>query len=204
MDKIRITYDDLNRMVNECVQRVLTEVRYIDTRLPYMDYDEVKSKAFVGDENFFNSDIKLVGDNGKTLTYALTPRDNSEPIEDIAQKIRNIYRFKYKPTIKTFPERNLIMVAITPESNSELSPIAAGEKIRVFHGMDIKDAILVAKEGLSGKEVVTRSYSYEHWMNPAGLFVTTDFNIAKGFGYAHDAVVILEFTVDTKDVDTPV
>ena len=41
-------------------------------------------------------------------------------------------------------------------------------------------------------------------MNPNGLFVTTDFYTAKDFGYHYDDQVILEFTADSDDLDTPV
>lgn len=43
-------------------------------------------------------------------------------------------------------------------------------------------------------------------MNPAGLFVTTDFNVLKdnNFGYAYSDVVAIEFTANEEDLDTPV
>ena len=84
-------------------------------------------------------------------------------------------------------------------------PIKNNESIRVFHGFNsIEDAILIARYGTSGKQRVPRKFSYESGMNPNGLFVTTDFNIAsKDFSYGNIAVV-MEFSVKASDLDTPV
>ena len=41
-------------------------------------------------------------------------------------------------------------------------------------------------------------------MNPKGLFVSTDFKKAMYFAYDTDTMVIMEFTVKSDDLDTPV
>ena len=83
-------------------------------------------------------------------------------------------------------------------------PIKNGESIRVFHGCDLETALNVAINGLSGQIKVPRTYSYENGMNPKGLFVSTDFKKAQYFSYDTDTMVILEFTVKSDDLDTPV
>lgn len=91
-------------------------------------------------------------------------------------------------------------------------PIKNEERIRVFHGCDLKDAVIFAKHGLSGKEQNIRKYSYEQGMNPIGLFVSTSFETVKEFSNpfggpkdsSKTASVILEFTAKATDLDTPV
>jgi hypothetical protein len=94
------------------------------------------------------------------------------------------------------------------EYNQE--PIKNNERIRVFHGTNLRTAVEIAIKGVSGKEWRPRTYSYEQGMNPVGLFVTTDFVKAKYFaspfngGDNHKAAVIIEFTANSNDLDTPV
>lgn len=89
-------------------------------------------------------------------------------------------------------------------------PIRNNERIRVFHGCDLKTAVTFAKQGLSGKQRHPRKYSYENGMNPIGLFVSTDFETVKEFsnpfngGKNKKASVIIEFTANSNDLDTPV
>lgn len=91
-------------------------------------------------------------------------------------------------------------------------PIKNEERIRVFHGCDLKDAVIFAKHGLSGKERSIRKYSYEQGMNPIGLFVSTSFETVKEFSNpfggpkdsSKNASVIIEFTAKATDLDTPV
>ena len=83
-------------------------------------------------------------------------------------------------------------------------PIKNGESIRVFHGCGIETALKFAKNGLSGQVRVPRTYSYEMTNNPKGLFVTTSLDSAKNFYYHVDTLVIMEFTVNSSDLDTPV
>lgn len=84
------------------------------------------------------------------------------------------------------------------------SPIKDNESIRVFHGCDLETAVNASINGLSGQLRVPRKYSYESGMNPKGLFVTTDFEIAKKFTYDPKTLVVIEFTAKAKDLDTPV
>lgn len=96
--------------------------------------------------------------------------------------------------------------------SDEQEPIRDGDRIRVFHGCDLKDAVTFARHGLSGKAWASRKYSYEAGMNPIGLFVSTSFETAKEFANpfggpkdtSKTAAVIIEFTAKASDLDTPV
>lgn len=86
-------------------------------------------------------------------------------------------------------------------------PINKNENIRVFHGTDMKTAMMFAKNGINGTQRANRRFSYETGMNPHGLFVTTSFNKATDFfgnGNSSEGYVVLEFTVNEADLDTPV
>lgn len=83
-------------------------------------------------------------------------------------------------------------------------PIRRNDTIRVYHGCTLKTALKAAIQGISGKEWVARTYSYESGMNPIGLFVTTDFNKAKDFSTDNNTQVIMEFSVKGYQLDTPV
>lgn len=83
-------------------------------------------------------------------------------------------------------------------------PITNDDKIRVYHGCSIKTALDICQNGTSGKEFHPRTYSYENWMNPLGIFVTVNFETAKDFGYDTEAMCVLEFTVKASDLETPV
>ena len=91
-----------------------------------------------------------------------------------------------------------------PYSAFNQEPIKNGETIRVFHGCDLETALKTAINGLSGQVRVPRTYSYESGMNPKGLFVTTDFERAAYFTYDVDTMVVMEFSVKSEDLDTPV
>jgi hypothetical protein len=90
----------------------------------------------------------------------------------------------------------------TDEYNQE--PIKNGEKIRVFHGCELQTACQIAIEGTSGRTYHPRQYSYESGMNPLGIFVTTDFEVAKKFGASNTGMCIIEFTADANDLESPV
>ena len=83
-------------------------------------------------------------------------------------------------------------------------PIKNGERIRVFHGCSLETALEICTKGTSGKEYHPRTYSYESGMNPLGIFVTVNFEKAKDFGYDPNAKCILEFTVNSSDLESPV
>lgn len=82
-------------------------------------------------------------------------------------------------------------------------PIDSNEKIRVFHGCELDDALNFARYGFTGGRRVPRRYSYEAGMNPHGLFVTTDLSIALKFCDRRNCAV-MEFTANSDDLDTPV
>lgn len=112
------------------------------------------------------------------------------------EQFRNLFEVRYIDTSTKYKKNPLDV------KNQE--PIKNGESIRVFHGCNLETALNVAINGLSGQIKVPRTYSYENGMNPKGLFVSTDFKKAKYFSYDVDTMVILEFTVKSDDLDTPV
>ena len=82
------------------------------------------------------------------------------------------------------------------------TPLMDSETIRVYHGFNsFKDAVKVLERGLSGRERAARIYSYEIGNNPYGLFVTTDFKMAKSFSHSG---VIIEFSTKVSDLEAPV
>lgn len=83
-------------------------------------------------------------------------------------------------------------------------PINNDEVIRVYHGFSkLEEAIYVAKKGLSGKQRAYRRFSYESGMNPVGLFISVNFDVAADFNYGYPHVV-MEFSAKVNDLDTPV
>lgn len=78
-------------------------------------------------------------------------------------------------------------------------PVKSGDKIRVYHACSLDTARTIMTSGTSGREYHGRRFSYEAWMNPLGIFVTTDFDTAARFGE-----YVLEFTASYDDLDTPV
>lgn len=83
-------------------------------------------------------------------------------------------------------------------------PIKNNEKIRVYHGCALKTALDICTNGTSGKEYHPRTYSYESGMNPLGIFVTVNFDTAKNFGYDAKTMCVLEFTVNSSDLESPI
>ena len=122
------------------------------------------------------------------------------PIQNTVNEVRYIdassrYEDSYN---KSKPYRNNYMDVYNQK------PIRRNDTIRVYHGCTLKTALKAAIQGISGKEWVARTYSYESGMNPIGIFVTTDFNKAKDFSTDNDAQVIMEFSVKGYQLDTPV
>lgn len=90
------------------------------------------------------------------------------------------------------------------EDQYNQEPIKNNEKIRVFHGCSIDTALEICTKGTSGKVYHPRTYSYESGMNPLGIFVTVNFEKAKDFGYDSQAMCVLEFTVNSSDLESPI
>lgn len=81
------------------------------------------------------------------------------------------------------------------------TPINDSETIRVYHGFNnFDDVEKVLKNGLSGKELAARIYSYEAGNNPYGLFVSVNFKVAKEFSNG----VVIEFSCKVSDLEAPV
>lgn len=101
--------------------------------------------------------------------------------------------------------RNALLNEVRYINNNDIDeiPIKSTDKIRVYHGCNLQNALSFASNGFSGKEQVNRNFSYENGMNPNGLFVTTDFKVAKEFGYDKYNCII-EFTASVEDLDIPV
>ena len=89
------------------------------------------------------------------------------------------------------------------ESHSNENPIKETDKIRVYHGFSqFRNGLLAAKYGITGKERAKRVYSYESGNNPKGLFVTTDFKVAKEFS-SGTPFVIVEFDTLYNNLESP-
>lgn len=85
------------------------------------------------------------------------------------------------------------------------SPFKEGDRLTVYHGFrEFNSALLAAKHGLSGKDVVARNYSYEQDNNPKGVFVTLDFQSSKEFVGAYGHGVIMEFDAKYSELEAPV
>lgn len=92
-----------------------------------------------------------------------------------------------------------------PRFDTAFQPMKTGDTVRVFHGFNnFEHALEVAKYGLSGKERVSRVYSYESDNNPNGLFVTLSFKTAAGFHGAYDEHCIIEFNAALDELEAPV
>ena len=212
--KKHVTKTYLTDLISDTIKSTLKEVRYIDVgKKPvrvdrsnnmWEDYDEFKNKLMNDMRAYFkwNATDMSAKANNQIALYLEPMEGTDRDAESVANYLRSMYKFRHTMSIQ--PKGNGLYVSFYLKNDSNLSPIGKGEKIRVFHGTDIKTAIKIAKNGLSGKERATRTYSYEYGMNPNGLFVTTNFYVAKEFGYHYDDQVILEFTVDSNDLDTPV
>lgn len=106
--------------------------------------------------------------------------------------------------------KELINEAITlsPDinSNEQMPILKNSDVVTVYHGFNTPSiAINVCKYGLSGKELITRIYSYESNNNPYGLFVTSKLPIAKRFVTEFKNLsVILEFNAKVKDLEAPI
>ena len=128
----------------------------------------------------------------------LTEHDIRHIIKESLISILNEVR--YIPSYNDFKKK-------TNYDFADHEPIYDNEKIRVFHGTDMKTALKFAKNGIDGTQRANRRFSYETGMNPHGLFVTTSFKTATDFfgnGSGAEGYVILEFTVNSNDLDTPV
>ena len=87
----------------------------------------------------------------------------------------------------------------------EDKPLKNTDVIKVYHGFNsIDDALIVARQGLSGKSNSAKHkiYSYETGNNPYGLFVSVNFDVIKR-NFAHGGV-IMEFSAKVSDLEAPV
>lgn len=188
----RINRDILREMVIDSLRAYLGEARYIQPNEYNNPEDDILA---IVRQKLSNIGVQILKEKN-TENGILIMVDSSRPLSDL-----KIVLERFDVTIKQNGENYLIYIR-----KENLKPISKGEKIRVFHQTDIDTAIRIAKEGISGQKKVSRNYSYENYMNPAGLFVTTDFNVLKdnNFGYAYSDVVAIEFTANEEDLDTPV
>lgn len=116
---------------------------------------------------------------------------------NISSKFKNHINIRFKDYLNEVRYIN----PDTMKSNDE-APLKDSETIRVYHGFNsFKDVEKVLKDGLSGKEMAKRIYSYESGNNPNGLFVTIDLDMAKKFA---SSGVIIEFSTKVSDLEAPV
>lgn len=84
-------------------------------------------------------------------------------------------------------------------------PLRAGDTATVYHGFRTpSEALRVAHVGLSGRERISRVYSYEADNNPHGLFVTISREVAEGFVGAYGTRTIAEFDVEISELQPPI
>ncbi|HOH62114.1 MAG TPA: hypothetical protein PK698_06565 [Bacilli bacterium] len=89
--------------------------------------------------------------------------------------------------------------------HNDVKKMQDDDTIIVYHGFSsysFKQALLIAKYGLSGQERANRIYSYEYNNNPNGLFVTINFNVAKK-EFAKSGI-IMEFATKIRNLEAPV
>lgn len=89
--------------------------------------------------------------------------------------------------------------------HNDIKKMQDDDTIIVYHGFssyNFKQALLIAKYGLSGQERANRIYSYEYNNNPNGLFVTINFNVAKK-EFAKSGI-IMEFATKIRNLEAPV
>ena len=197
------------------------------------DVDKKEGMISYNDLVKWKYDIDHMPKNDKNISYQLNGGKDAESFvnnelsrlrnsvkpENEVKKSENISKSELKPvkkptdTIKVNnqdvhikeEEERIYEVRYVKTYDDNQQPIMNNEVLRVFHGFDnIEDAVLIAQYGTSGKFRHPRKFSYENGMNPNGLFVTTDFNVAAdSFSYGRVRVVI-EFSARVTDLDTPV
>lgn len=123
--------------------------------------------------------------------------------ETIHRGLNNLYEVRY---IDTKAERygGKVKKDNYYYKNYHQDPIKNSDKIRVYHGCNLKTAVDWCINGTSGRLWHPRTYSYEAGMNPLGIFVTIDFETAKKFGYDNECMCVIEFTASAEDLETPV
>lgn len=129
---------------------------------------------------------------------------NNNKLENIIHKVllRTLNEVRYIDTKSEKYNGKVYKKDWTDVYNQE--PITNNDKIRVFHGCDLKTACEIAISGTSGKVYHPRAYSYETGMNPLGIFVTTDLETAKKFGVSNSGMCVIEFTANASDLESPV
>lgn len=90
-------------------------------------------------------------------------------------------------------------------SRDDFVPLKKGDTVRLFHGFrEARDAVRLARNGLSGASRVGRVYSYESDNNPKGLFVTLSRRVADNFVGSYPPRTMVEFNAKVEDLDAPV
>lgn len=156
----------------------------------------IDNQANLYEDDFGNEEHKLIQKN----PFILQNENRKNTIDSIINEVRYINAGSRDGNYynKALPHRANYKDIFNQE------PLRNDEVIRVYHGCDLQTGLTAAIKGLSGKQWIPRTYSYESGMNPIGLFVTTDFDKAKDFSTDNKAQVILEFSAKVSDLDTPV
>lgn len=78
--------------------------------------------------------------------------------------------------------------------------LQSGDTFTMYHGFrDMEHAVRAVRQGLTGRQRISRTYSYENNNNPYGLFVTLDFKKATEFGQT-----VIEFIARLEELEAPV
>ena len=139
-------------MVSDVVKKLINEVRYIDVshkrgrdtekslNMGWDNYDAFKDKVISNMETYFKWNVKdMSRKGGDDIILFLKPtKDANKDAKSIANYLKSLYGFKYPMSIRQ--QGNGLYVGFHLKKDSNYDPIGKHEKIRVFHGTDIKTA----------------------------------------------------------------
>ena len=208
-----ITYLQLNYYLSNHARGWEDASQDVSEMYLQLGYDGFKCGSEIVLFNFIKLNKNIVKDKISLLNDVYQQMKNTN--ESINKKAENIIRECIREALKEIIDEVRYIDTKYEKYNGKVQknhwtdeynqePIKNGEKIRVFHGCELQTACQIAIEGTSGKTYHPRQYSYESGMNPLGIFVTTDFEVAKKFGVSNTGMCIIEFTADTNDLEAPV
>lgn len=208
-----ITYLQLNYYLSNHARGWEDASQDVSEMYLQLGYDGFKCGSEIVLFNFIKLNKNIVKDKISLLNDVYQQMKNTN--ESINKKAENIIRECIREALKEIIDEVRYIDTKYEKYNGKVQknnwtdeynqePIKNGEKIRVFHGCELQTACQIAIEGTSGKTYHPRQYSYESGMNPLGIFVTTDFEVAKKFGASNTGMCIIEFTADTNDLEAPV
>ena len=189
----------LREVVEDIVRNVLEEVRYLNPNFVPEDDNELERQFTSWCQVNGAQNEKLQEKNGVLIFKLDLQQDENE--RELATRLKKYFFPRVSVTLK---KKGPGIFLIGLKNFEQEAPVKDSESVRVYHGTDIPKALVMATKGFSGKERIQRVYSDEAWNNPAGLFVTINFDRAKYFATNNSDAVILEFSAKAADLDRPV